>query len=851
MDNNKKKVEEVKKMEESYNQAMEKSRELDKEKTDRETEKARALIEYLNSMIEKGEVDKQDYLSELDKAIKQTDNQIARTILREAKLNSERLFHTDLKTPKIKSGAKEDEKNKPEESSTNEKDKRGDLKTAIQIAMERKQGGVNSAAQEKQKKQKEVKTDNTVRKPEDLAGIPDDVLGVPPETAEEKTEEQEKQEWFKEVNPDVLTEESKEKLESLAQNVANAEIALKKAEKKQGKYEKIKRDLGAFIAKKSKIDKKDINANIDLEVQDAKIKLDEAKKKFNDLARRYAVENYADLAGSNKEEAKEKAIKIMLDSQEMLYDKRIGVIDKDRPAIVRGFKKTLDWYKKLPFEAHLAVMAGVIGVSALGSVPAMFTGGLFAAERIFTGFGAAATASSAAEWSFSRKRKKEGLTFAEQLQKGKEKLEQESKNTNLGELLLSDDFFNKYNDDLDSKIQSVIKRETRDNNKKMAYSAIIGALVGAGGIEAAFKLFKGTPKIKDLTDKARMSLANFSKNKLSPGYTPPKITLGHGGPGGYYAVPNIAGKLPKPPAPMGPMTKMAPSKIHTPNAVSPLPSMVKPVSESVTAQAGKAVKNIVEVVRGDNFWNLTKSQIKNRFPKLDKVQTRWLVDSIKDKYGENLIKPGQKIDFGKIFNDPAIKQSVRKVPKPGHSTYESIARSFDKVKLYKLNSAAKEVAATAEKSVKSVAEHIDITGLSNETSRILNNTPFGKRLLSLNDPNKVRELQDVIKGGAKFCGKGEFKNTFRGPRGIWNGIYKRPVQDFIKGNWRDFYKESPHFARKNNSELAMMNFHKHTQKVAEIFRAPQKGETIGKWLNDFRKACGRPSYNSNGYFIKK
>lgn len=429
--------------------------------------------------------------------------------------------------------------------------------------------------------------------------------------------EKRKKEILEKRNFEKESAENKEALGKAAQAVIEAEAKLKKAEKND------KSLMGFFSMFKKKGSDND-SKNVSEELQHARDVLQKAKDEYDSLTRQnmeMAFQNNT----VNEKEQKFNSIQAKMDAKMLLEDKRMQALEKDGGnAITRGFKKTLEGYRKLSFKQHMLITGGlilasssvapfVLGAALSGTVA---TGALFAG-RALSAIGGTGMAESVIENRLKKHREKAGQTieaqrkFAEEyVAQGVEKLDI---NTLEGKMAFLDKANRESDDEINRRLNELRHIENKQNIAKWVAALGVGAFFAWGGPEKIFKF--GKEKI-------------FGRTAPAPGNIPSAPTA----PGGLS---EFSAKL------------------------TPQGGMAEKLTEEAVKKSKEIIPNIRNVVKGDSIWSAAEKQAKGLYGNeawfSDKIQRTHFIDTakreiLKMRGGKEFLRPGDKIDFSFMRN---------------------------------------------------------------------------------------------------------------------------------------------------------------------------------------------------------
>ena len=347
-------------------------------------------------------------------------------------------------------------------------------------------------------------------------------------------------------------------------------------------------------------------------VAKGELKKDDADKQLEQYAKEIAIET------TSKE-----AIKIYLakHEKEIEAQKPLGEGQKWEWLKTKGLE-TAQWYRKLPFKQKMAYTglllggAAGAGVAMGGTVAAAMAGVSIArwAPRILGGMstavGTEAGMKKLQEWRADKKISKEfGDNFLKSIQEK--------------------------NEDLDKKLFDMLGGKKKEERVRYAVAAGAGIFVGSG---AAARLFAG------IIPAEWKSAAGKYLSSLVPEEWKAKVIETFG---------SVKGGLSSGAKEVGP----GKGPISTTPEMPEAPRVVPEISGAVT------------VHKGDSVWKILEKQLESRgqFDDLAgsadeiKAAKTYMIDALKDKVAANpkafgiidpdLIKPGQKIDFSRLFED--------------------------------------------------------------------------------------------------------------------------------------------------------------------------------------------------------
>jgi len=419
----------------------------------------------------------------------------------------------------------------------------------------------------------------------------------------------------------------------------------------------------------------------------------------------------------------------------LLCDKRIAEKSKNYPGWVKKLKWAIDGYNKLPFKAHLAIMAVTIaataGFGAL-SVGALSTGWLFA-ERGLIGFGGMAST--------------EGI-IGKMQEKGKTKAKKAMKQGILNEYLQDADegdnkeklenleFINKFLDksegEISQKFEEFKQKEKKQNIVKWGIAGAVGLAFAAGVPEKIFKYgwdkFKGKPPVslESLAPKPN-SMTQPMGVELPTAPRAPSITRsGPVMPESIKGMKDTASKISSTYAPHTEhfMKGASGGYLKTTSVAEELAGGGAKIAQGVEKAAEVSKNLIVETPKGGSVWSLAEENLAKQdwFTKLtggDPIKETYVIDSVKKAVLNNRLeegiaqeglKIGEKVNLN-ILKDPdfisKMESTVIGKIQPGSEGYKHISEVNQILRNWVRNNPGKML--TTERA-RNIVEGIEKTG---------------------------------------------------------------------------------------------------------------------------------------------
>lgn len=385
-----------------------------------------------------------------------------------------------------------------------------------------------------------------------------------------------------------------------------AEEDFKKAEesykKSQESFKGTLKDYRVYLLKEKEAELNNLVAKRELKKEDADKQLEQyAKEKVIETTTKEAIK--------------------LFDAKENLRIQEMGVARKWLAEKTSGIA---EWYRKQPTKVKIAVSIGL----GIGGVAGGLAGGVPGAFIL-----------SAAFAGRTGMRVLGGMATTAGVERGMKIIQERGAEKEIGKEKEFADKFSEAlkgkNDKLDDKLFEMLGRKGGQKRNRYIVAGVAGGLVGSGALAYAFQ--EAMHHIPESIREPILQKIGSAKEWL-------------------FGKAGVEAPV-KPKVPLGQAPEMPSGK----GAV--------PVPESPLAPEAPEISGVVTVQKGDSVWKLLEKQLESRgqFDELGgnaeeiKAAKTYMIDALKDKVvvdpkafgltNPDLIKPGQKIDFSRLFDD--------------------------------------------------------------------------------------------------------------------------------------------------------------------------------------------------------